>query len=284
MPNPYALGRSGGYNYSSPQVDPASVGGEISVLTFPEQENVAFAEPDAQNVSDNGYLDNPAGAGVGRATSGHESIYALPVGNPDFAVHQTDGTGTREDISWSAGQDFPAASRAQLIPRYDRRPDEGSPVTYWGESGIEGTTGKIRSRSGGEDLKANEIAMDPYRYDLGQRRWQDTPRRTPIDSGRPTARYSPSNWRFLRPFDQLNRPYEEFVTGSARHLTGMHFSMADHRRLYEILGMAPQKSHRSTYRVEPPPWDQKMVDMPPEHANTGIYSFDIAPRKSWRLS
>jgi hypothetical protein len=38
--------------------------------------------------------------------------------------------------------------------------------------------------------------------------------------------------------------------------------MADHRRNYEILGMAPARSRRNTYRMEPAPWDLDVVDMP----------------------
>jgi hypothetical protein len=36
--------------------------------------------------------------------------------------------------------------------------------------------------------------------------------------------------------------------------------MADHRREYPILGMAPVNSRRNTYRVEPTPWDINIVD------------------------
>ncbi len=45
-------------------------------------------------------------------------------------------------------------------------------------------------------------------------------------------------------------------------LTGDHFSMADHRREYDILGMQPVRSSRNTYRVEPTPWDSDVVDRP----------------------
>lgn len=71
----------------------------------------------------------------------------------------------------------------------------------------------------------------------------------PPDMGRniPHALYS-----FTRPFDQH----------SAREMTGDHFSMADHRRNYEIGGMKPAPSRRNTYRLEPTPWDSDIIDMP----------------------
>ena len=64
-------------------------------------------------------------------------------------------------------------------------------------------------------------------------------------------RNTPHNlYSFTRPFDQH----------AEREFNGSHFSMADHRREYPILGMAPVNSRRNTYRVEPTPWDINIVD------------------------
>lgn len=68
-----------------------------------------------------------------------------------------------------------------------------------------------------------------------------------------TGRMSPHTYSFTRPFD----------TYSERQFNGFHFSMADHRRDFEVGGMQPVRTGRNTYRVEPPPWDQDIVDVPP---------------------
>ena len=47
-----------------------------------------------------------------------------------------------------------------------------------------------------------------------------------------------------------------------RELTGIHMSLADHRRDYEIYGQVPVKRARNTYRLEPTPWDADIIDSP----------------------
>lgn len=71
---------------------------------------------------------------------------------------------------------------------------------------------------------------------------------------RPTMQMAPTTYTFTRPFDQH----------AARTFNGLHFSMADHRRNYDILGMEPVRSRRNTYRIEPPNWDTNITDVPPE--------------------
>jgi hypothetical protein len=73
---------------------------------------------------------------------------------------------------------------------------------------------------------------------------------------RPTMQMAPSSYHFTRPFDQH----------AARTFNGLHFSMADHRRTYDILGMEPVRSRRNTYRIEPPNWDTNITDAPPPMA------------------
>jgi hypothetical protein len=105
---------------------------------------------------------------------------------------------------------------------------------------------------------------------LGDKRWADNPRRNPPAEPRVTSRLSQNTWSFTRFFDQLNRTFDDEPTsGSARRFNGIHFSMADHRRNYEIYGMRPVSSRRNTYRIEPTPWDIDVVDMPPA-ANSNI--------------
>lgn len=73
---------------------------------------------------------------------------------------------------------------------------------------------------------------------------------------RPTSRLSPANWSFTRP-----------MWGGPRALNGLHFSMADHRRDYPILGMEPVRNWRNTYRIQPLPHDLDMVDVPANDAS-----------------
>lgn len=90
------------------------------------------------------------------------------------------------------------------------------------------------------------------------------PRRIPPPEDRPTMKMAPTRYQFTRPFDQLNRVYGDVQVGTAREMNGQHFSMADHRRTYEILGMEPaRRTRRNTYRLMPAPWDSNLVDLPP---------------------
>jgi hypothetical protein len=71
----------------------------------------------------------------------------------------------------------------------------------------------------------------------------------PVPASRVTDKLSPSQYLFTRPFQ---RP-------PARN-NGIHFSMADHRRNYPILGMEPANKRRNTYRIDPTPWDAEVMD------------------------
>lgn len=103
------------------------------------------------------------------------------------------------------------------------------------------------------------------------------PRSIPSPEPRPTNRMSPHNYVFTRPFDQH----------SARQFNGMHFSMADHRRNYQILGMEPVRRRRNTFRAEPQPWDSDLVDMPNDvtYGRPGpIVSFEVPATRNFRLT
>ena len=73
---------------------------------------------------------------------------------------------------------------------------------------------------------------------------------------------TPHNYSFLRPFQQQG----------ARNLNGNHFSMASNIRAHPIGGMQPAKerNRRNTYRVEPAPWDENLVDVPSRGSNDVI--------------
>lgn len=106
------------------------------------------------------------------------------------------------------------------------------------------------------------------------------PRPLGKDTGepRPTMALGPNTYFFERPFDAR----------IARHFTGEHFSMADHRRTFEIYGMAPMTHARNTYRIEPGPTDRDITDMPTDNSYSPIYTQPVsapvaAVERSWRI-
>lgn len=110
----------------------------------------------------------------------------------------------------------------------------------------------------------------------------DNPRRTPPPEARPTQQMGPNTYSFSRPFGH-NQPKQ-----SEERFNGLHFSMAAHRRNYEIYGMQPVKQGRNTFRIEPQPWDQNLVDLPPDqsYAQGAIQSVDVTtsgPSNGYRL-
>jgi hypothetical protein len=102
------------------------------------------------------------------------------------------------------------------------------------------------------------------------------PRETPPAEPRPTSRLAPRTYSFTRPF-----------FGGPMRLNGEHFSMADHRREYPILGTQPVKEWRNTYRVAPAPADMDMVDVAPNNPrdvpSARIVSVEVPLSRGWRL-
>lgn len=95
----------------------------------------------------------------------------------------------------------------------------------------------------------------------------------------PVQSRSPHTWLF----------YRDMHDGEKR-LNGMHFSMADNIRTYEIGGMAPARGWRNTYRQEPPPRDDIIPPVQPTTV-TGAVGNQYVPNSpieaerpnSWRL-
>jgi hypothetical protein len=84
--------------------------------------------------------------------------------------------------------------------------------------------------------------------------------RVPI---RPTADSAPAGYRFRRP-EHRPRHIKDAVGEDAV----AHFSLADHRRAYEIYGQKPQGGMgTNTYRAPVRPWDESLF-IPPESENT----------------
>jgi len=80
---------------------------------------------------------------------------------------------------------------------------------------------------------------------------------------RPTATLAPAGYMFQRP-EHHPRPIKDAVGEQAVE----HFSLADHRRTWEIFGQKPQGGPGvNTYRAPVRPWDENMF-IPPQPANS----------------
>jgi hypothetical protein len=172
--------------------------------------------------------------------------YAAPPIEAGDAYNDTFGWGPRIHTSTV---ETPSAQRLGVFPRVDYRPD---PVRPADEGFYAQRDADEAKRHSVEEIDANGWTENKG-IKPGDQRWAPNPRLKTVPESRVTQQMAPRSYSFTRPFDQH----------SARTLNGLHFSMADHRRNYEILGMAPARRARNTYRIEPTPWDVDIVDMPP---------------------
>lgn len=205
--------------------------------------------------------------------------YAVPQ-HGSYAVPSIHAGGPHnKDFGWAPGQrvpapsatEYPSAQRLQTIPRYSFTPNPEDPPEKW--YGYRDADEKHRHSV--EDIDADGWT-ELKGVGPNDRRWEPNPRSVPQPETRPTQQMAPRSYSFVRPFD----------TGYARTFNGFHFSMADHRRNYEILGMAPVSSRRNTFRAEPVPWDTDIVDMPEDNETATPYyrlqSPDLPPQRRWR--
>lgn len=154
-------------------------------------------------------------------------------------------TGAYSDILRTAPGATPDPQRIGVMPvREDRPAPAQAPEVFW-----RGIDADRKARHSVETLDAD--GWEEFKAGSGKRA-APNPRSVAAAESRPTMRLSPANWSFTRP-----------MWGGPRDLTGMHFSMADHRRNYPILGMQPVRNWRNTYRLPPLPYDLDMVDVPP---------------------
>jgi hypothetical protein len=192
-----------------------------------------------------------------------EPVYAGPL-NAYAVPNITEDVPFADEFGWAA--ENPGAARD--TSRMGFSADPSSTVAFHARRG-----GDVLLRHTVEDQDA-----DGWQQQKGSKRFAQNPRSVPVPESRPTQQMAPRSYTFTRPFAQH----------AARLLNGVHFSMADHRRTYPILGMQPVTSRRNTYRIDPVPWDTDIVDLPPE--NNGpipgrIRAVDIPPsaNRSWRL-
>lgn len=90
---------------------------------------------------------------------------------------------------------------------------------------------------------------------LGANRWARRAGEIPPPPERTTADLAPTNYSYTRPFQG----------GTPHRFTGEHFSLADHRRSEPVLyGVMPQRTRRTTQRLDLVPWGTNVVDQAPQ--------------------
>ncbi len=207
-------------------------------------------------------------------SSGPNSAYAVATDGGDGPGYVDSPVGAWSVTLENVPGETPDPMREGQMPVRDYRPDpKFNPEYFW--LGPRGPGTERYERHQVEYLDGDGFGVPaPTRWPMGP-----DPRWIPPEEPRVTDRLSPSTYRFTRPFDQT----------IARHYNGDHFSMADHRRQYPIMGMNPPPFRRNTYRADPIPWDTFRVDMPQPAVNVSdsgqIVAFDLPPSgaQSWRL-
>lgn len=194
--------------------------------------------------------------------------YAMPSTRDYTAPSLESGSAFNDDQGWAPGTlrtsavGTPSAQRLGAIPRYDMEGDPAGPS----DRQYDRRDADDKTRHSVEDVVGIPFSENSKGITASDRRWAPNPRSVPPAETRITERLSPHSYAMTRPFDQLNRTGPDGVpVGSARTFNGEHFSMADHRRTYEVVGTAPVRNSRNTYRIEPAPWDTNVVDLPPDN-------------------
>lgn len=187
-----------------------------------------------------------------------DSAYAVPGIETDAPYTDTFGWGPSLRTS---AQGIPDNSRIQERALRDFYPDgPKTPESFYGNRDAD--DGK---RHRVEDQHAT--GWNEHKGIGSERRFAPNPREIPPPEPRITNLLAPRTYSFLRPFKH------GLGKGSVPNdLNGVHFSMADHRRNYEIGGMQPAVARRNTYRLEPTAWDTDIVDMPPNVDPTPLAS------------
>lgn len=201
-----------------------------------------------------------------------DTAYAAPDIHRDAPYNDEFGWGPKTRISV---ENTPDAMREFAAPVRDFRVNPEHQYDFY------------RQRDADEKQRESVTEQDGNGWDEKKDRYKigPDPRWNPPAETRVTEKLSPRRYSFTRPFDQLTKG------NGARQLNGQHFSMADHRRDYPILGIRPWSQHRNTYRVDPAPWDAEMYDVPPEStmgavSNGRIQAVDVpgdSGNRSFRL-
>lgn len=202
----------------------------------------------SRNPQGNAYTTNAGNAGDYADTPTYgmpDSAYAAPDIHQDAPYNDEFGWGPKTRISVEG---TPDAMREFAAPVRDFRVNPQNQDAFFAQRDAD-----EKQRESVTDQDANGWTEKKDRYKIGP-----DPRWNPPAETRVTEQLAPRSYSFTRPFDQGTKG------NGARQLNGQHFSMADHRRDYPILGIRPWSAHRNTYRVDPAPWDADMYDVPPQ--------------------
>jgi hypothetical protein len=224
---------------------------------------------------------NPYSSGGTDSMSGEEPEYP-DLNNRYAAPTLESGSPYNDEFGWAPSmrlspEAIPDTARLAITPNRESRPDATRPDVEWYGPQDNNT----RTRESVTDQ--NAVGWQELKgVSPGDQRWAPNPRLNYPAEPRPTQQLSPRSYSFTRPFGWGN------PKDSSKHLNGLHFSMADHRRNYEIYGMQPVTSRRNTYRLEPQPWDTSVVDLPPdqETVSSRIQSVEVenvSRARGWRL-
>lgn len=193
------------------------------------------------------------------AQDGGANFYGVePVSIPDPSHYGVgDSVGTTQyirDLGWAPHLDprvgnTPDPQREEILPRQDRRANLRNFFGWWKAYDADTATreGVVTQQTTGSNERKGRLDRAP------------DPRWTSPGEARPTQQLNPHTYFFQRPFDQL----------ISRRFLGSHFSLADNRRAYDILTQTPIPVRRTTYRLEPTPWDNNMGDqLPPDNVQS----------------
>lgn len=191
---------------------------------------------------------------------GNTPDYGAP--NPDFAEPKGSS-----DAPYNDEYGWAPKTRISVLGTPDAMREMEFPVREYGPGDNEAPQPFYRRLDNETKARESETHTDAIgwneqkdSYKIGR-----NPREIPPPETRWTERLSPASYSFTRPFDQGTKG------NGARTFNGVHFSMADHRRTYDVMGMKPTAQRRNTFRIDPAPWDADMYDVPPT-ADTGVYS------------
>jgi len=220
----------------------------------------------------------PVGSYISPAGTG-----GAPYVEPDPAVDRPNGYHDSPIAAWAPKLrqepgSTPDPMRTQQMVQRDYRPTPlyQAPRDWW--LGVGPGREEQQRHNQAETVDADGWQMSRPVGGMPKRAVPDI-RRTPPAEPRLTNQLAPANYSYTRPFDQH----------AAHQLNGIHFSMADHRRTYPILGMQPAMTRRNTYRVDPAPYDRDIMDEPAKGADytpsqrIQQVELPLNAGRSWRL-
>lgn len=168
---------------------------------------------------------------------------------------------------------FPTiADEDAILVHYSRPPGDQNPQEWYDDK----DTWSKQQRDQLESQQAVPFGLDTSKTGP----MADNPNWTPPTVQRPSAFLSPSSYRFTRPYDQT----------SEHELNGVHLSLADNRRAYNLAGnVGRTQSWNNSYRLDPTSNDAQAVFVGDTVANdvgtAVMYAqhTDYNPRPSYRL-